>query len=136
MYLIFYETSTGKISNVLQCPELCIEGNLLLAKPLESVLQVGSAPDSLSGGTHWVASEVIETRPIMPLVYPEGSVVEGEYFIVTGVPVGTVLHCPGGPHNIDDGSAEWASIEAGTYELRFENFPYQSETVSVQVTSL
>jgi len=79
-----------------------------------------------------VLAGAVVPRPPLPVIGP-APVAIGEYLEFSGIPPGTLVKYPGGELIVDDGFLEWAALEPGEYEFRFENFPYQEESFRATV---
>lgn len=80
-----------------------------------------------------------QPRPSFSLVYQQ-SVMAEEVFSVTGIPIGTEVTYPGPTgepvtETVNDEFIEWSSVEPGTYQFTFVNFPYKELTIDAVVTA-
>jgi hypothetical protein len=82
----------------------------------------------------YVLDGVVTARPAFVLSYPVGlAVAVDAEWSATGIPAGTTVTYPGGAEVVNDGAIEWASDAPGSFDFRFELFPYLPEVVRVEV---
>ena len=127
--LVFYDPTDGKILTSGSYAEIDIELNR--PTPEAKIIEA----DNANQGTQYVLDGALADRPEMVLSGMQDVLGVNEEMVVTGLPVGTVVHHADGELTVDDGSLEWASNVPGAFYLRILNFPYQEVFLRVQVTS-
>lgn len=130
---ILYYKPNGRITAMKDIQPWMIEEN---AQADDSWFEIpGYIDDYDKYVTTGVDGPEITTRPAMALTVSSTAVGINEDVTVSGVPTGTLVHHPDGSNTVNDGTLEWSSTLPGVHRLILENFPYQDEEITIEVTS-
>jgi hypothetical protein len=125
--LVFYDPTDGRILTSGSYAEIDIELN----RPTPEAKTIEA--DNANQGTQYVLDGALTDRPEMALSGMQNVLEVNEEMVITGIPVGTVVHHADGELIVDDDLLEWASNVPGVFYLRILNFPYQEVFLCVSV---
>jgi hypothetical protein len=120
---IIYETSTGKIIGVLDCPDFLFSINRDNAIPEQSLIRDGGQID---GSLYYY--DLIDTvlpRPDNP------TTINGH--ILSNLPIPSTIRIGSEEFLVEDGELEMAFDLPGTYTINVDSFPFQDATFGVTV---
>lgn len=125
-----YEETSGAVLMVVEAPD---EDTVLLQvqdPKKEKILW----NEKIDGTSFYFVAGAVVPRPVFTFEVPTKGVIEvGQTWRVNNIPPGCSVIHPGGRATVNDGYIEWASATEGTFEFRFELFPYKEMTLNAVV---
>lgn len=83
--------------------------------------------------SQWLSGGKVVERPRLRLTCSSQQVRVSENVVITDIPAGCQVDHPDGRSVITDGEFIWSANVPDTYALRFECFPYLSQTIMITV---